>query len=145
MADREFFLLDMRHKPQTDDEYWKRREDGTCEGCPPPCPHTKIGAELMVWWGPNDSGYANSLAHPWVGRYTESRLREAGVSYCQLGKLTLAIPCEAVLPLAVPRPDRFMGHRGSFWCDGPGPVVINHSLMWDLLEPLAWIPEVARG
>lgn len=138
MADREFFLLDMRHKPAASDGCG-------CDGCPSPCPHTKLGAELMVWWAPEDKGYGNSLVHPWVGRYSEARLREAGASYYQLGKLTLAIPCDAVLPFAVPRPDRFMGTVGSFWCDGPGPVVINHSLMWDLLEPLAWMPEATSG
>ncbi len=137
MADREFFLLDMRYKPEV-------TPGACCDECghhidgPPPL--VKHGAELMVWWGPNNSGYGNSLVSPWVGRYGESRLRE-GASYYQLGTLTLAIPCEAVLPFALPRPDRFLGQLGSSWCDGPGPVVINHSLLWDLLEPLAWTPE----
>lgn len=131
----EFFLLDMRHKPASEEH------DEACDNCRPPCPHTTIGCPLMVWWAPNNSGYGNSLRDPWVGRYSETRLRELG-PYYQLGKLTLAIPCEAVLPFAVPRPNQYMGHLGSYWCDGPGPVIINHSLMWDLLEPLAWMPEL---
>ena len=135
MSDREFFLLDLRHKPVPSEH----DECTDCEECPPPARFTKHGAKLMVWWGPNHSGYGNSLVHPWVGRYTEAHVREH-TAYFQLGKLTLALPCDVVLPLAVPRPDRFCGVLGSFWCDGPGPVVINHSLMWDLLEPHAWMP-----
>ena len=34
-----------------------------------------------------------------------------------------------------------MRHKPKGPRDGPGPIVINHALMWDLLEPLAWIPK----
>lgn len=130
MRDRDFFLLDLRQKPELTTD------------CSPR--FTKLGAELMVWWAPNHKGYGNSLVHPWVGRYTEAQVREHA-AYYQLGKLTLALPCEVVLRFAVPCPDRFGGTVGSRWCDGPGPIVINHSLMWDLLEPHAWMPEVPHA
>lgn len=95
----EFYLLDMRCKPGPLSD-----DDGQCDGCPPPCRFTKHGAELMVWWGPNNSGY---------------RARRSCPSLCRA--LTGSAASAAVI-------------------DGPGPVVINHSLMWDLLEPLAWTP-----
>lgn len=131
--DDEFYLLDLRYKP-------REAEDGGDEGeHVRPFTFTTHGAPLMVWWGPKDNGYGNSLAAPWVGRYTAKRIREA-IDYYRPGTNTLAIPCAAAEALAVPRPAVFMGRPGT-WCDGPGPIVINHSLMWDLLEAVAWMPE----
>lgn len=48
----------------------------------------------------------------------------------------LAIPCEMALRVAVPKPKPRDGW-GS-WCDGPGPVVPNHALLWDYFEDVAW-------
>ena len=122
---REFFLLDMRHKPK-----------GPRFGRPQMHRHD---CPLMVWWGVNNSGYGNSLADPWVGRYTAAKIKEH-LNYYKPGEATLPIPCDVALRFSVPRPETFMGIVGSKWCDGPGPIVINHALIWDLLEPLAWIP-----
>lgn len=96
----------------------------------------------MVWWGVNNSGYGNSLVVPWVGKYTAATIRKH-LTYYKPGEATLPIPCDAALRFAVPRPETFMSMPGK-WCDGPGPIVINHALMWDLLEPLAWIPTTAH-
>ena len=80
----EFYLLDLRHKPS-----WDKGQVAD------------IGCPLMVWWGPNDSGYANSLA--WAGKYSAERLRSQP-DYYRLGDRMLAIPCEIAERYAVPKP-----------------------------------------
>lgn len=113
----EFYLLDLRYRP--------------AERCDPP----RADAPLMVWWGPNDSGYGNSLAPPWVGRYSPERIA-AHPDYYRLGERMLAIPRDMAHRVAVPKPKSRKGWGD--WCDGPGPVVPNHSLVWDHLEDVAW-------
>lgn len=133
---REFYLLDMRHKPKPTEQ---NDDEDACDcGRDSGPPMHDWGAPLRVWWGPNNSGYGNSLALPFVGKYTAETILE-GLNYYRPGERTLPIPCDVAERFAVPRPETCMGMPGK-WCDGPGPSMVNHALMWDLLEPLAWIP-----
>lgn len=113
---RTFFLLAVQHRPRK------------------PAMASRA-APLMVWWAPKDSGYANSLF--WAGRYTAEQLVK-NTEYYRLwpraDARTMAVPCEAVLKIAFAKPD--LADKG-FWCDGPGPILPNHLLVWDLLEKMA--------
>lgn len=61
----------------------------------------------------------------WLNRRTDLKYRRRSDAR------TLAIPAEIALDLAFAKPDP--GDM-SFWCDGPGPILPNHTLVWDLLE-----------
>lgn len=90
-------------------------------------------AELMVFWAPNDQGYSNSLT--WAGRYTAERLA-ASPDYYRIDKgkdnRMWALPVEAVERLAMRKDPADKRH-----CDGPGPLLVNHVVVWEMLEPLA--------
>jgi hypothetical protein len=52
---------------------------------------TRSGEECVTWWGPDNSGYVESIDK--AGRYSEARVR-ANPSYYDNRTSTLAIPCE---------------------------------------------------
>ena len=94
------------------------------------------GSPLMTWWAPGDNGYAQSLL--WAGRYTAQRLADQQ-DYYRLwphkDARTMALPVAVVMDIAVPKPDP--GDR-RFWSDGPGPLLPNHQMVWDMLETHAF-------
>jgi hypothetical protein len=103
--------------------------------------HTKRKDRYIVFWRPENAGYAFPLS--WSGRYSEE-LVLSNFSYYNGGDSSIAIRCDVVERLAVPPAPRMIDNDA-------GPVVLNNHENWAVLiegvthEPLRPVVPEFRG